>query len=73
MRMQVLAGASLLLLAAGCNQMPGTPKPGVEVPRPDSITDFATLYGENCAGCHGSVWTERRGARPCQSRLPGMG
>jgi len=53
MRMRGLAGATLLLLVAGCNQMPGTPKPGIEVPRPDSITDFATLYGQNCAGCHG--------------------
>ena len=53
MRVRGLAGATLLLLTAGCNQMPGTPKPGVLVPRPDSITDFATLYGQNCAGCHG--------------------
>lgn len=49
----VLAGPMLLLSAAGCNQMPGTPKPGVEVPRPDSITSFTTLYSQNCAGCHG--------------------
>ena len=53
MKVQALAGTALLLLVAGCNQMPGTPKPGVEVPRPDSITDFATLYGQNCTGCHG--------------------
>jgi cytochrome c oxidase cbb3-type subunit III len=53
MKAQALAGTALLMLAAGCNQMPGTPKPGVEVPRPDSITDFATLYSLNCAGCHG--------------------
>ena len=53
MKLHALAGAGLLLLLAGCNQMPGTPKPGVEVPRPDSITDFATLYSQNCAGCHG--------------------
>jgi cytochrome c oxidase cbb3-type subunit 3/ubiquinol-cytochrome c reductase cytochrome c subunit len=33
--------------------LPGAPKSGVEVPRPDSITDFAMLYGQNCAGCHG--------------------
>jgi len=53
MKVQALAGTALLLLATGCNQMPGTPKPGVEVPRPDSITNFATLYGQNCAACHG--------------------
>ncbi|MBV8114905.1 MAG: c-type cytochrome [Silvibacterium sp.] len=53
MKVQGLAGTALLLLLAGCNQMPGAPKPGPEVPRPESVTDFATLYGENCAGCHG--------------------
>ena len=53
MRWQALAGAALVLVAAGCNQMPGTPKPGVEVPRPDSVMDFATLYSGNCSGCHG--------------------
>ncbi len=54
MRVQPFAGtAFLLMVLAGCNQMPGTPKPGVEVPRPDSITDFATLYSQNCSGCHG--------------------
>jgi cytochrome c oxidase cbb3-type subunit 3/ubiquinol-cytochrome c reductase cytochrome c subunit len=36
----------------GCN-MPGRPQPGPEVPRPDAVTSFDTLYGENCAGCHG--------------------
>jgi cytochrome c oxidase cbb3-type subunit III len=53
MKLQALAGTAMLLFVAGCNQMPGTPKPGPEVPRPESITDFATLYSENCAGCHG--------------------
>jgi len=53
MRVHVLAGVSLLFLVAGCNQMPGTPKPDSEVPRPDSVTDFATLYNEYCAACHG--------------------
>ena len=54
MRVQPFAGtAFFLMLLAGCNQLPGTPKPGVEVPRPDSITDFATLYSQNCSGCHG--------------------
>jgi cytochrome c oxidase cbb3-type subunit III len=55
MKLQVFAGTALIMLLAGCNQMPGTPKPGSEVPRPDSVTDFATLYRQNCAGCHGPV------------------
>ena len=37
----------------GCDQLPGRPKPGPEVPRPDAILDFPTLYRENCAACHG--------------------
>jgi cytochrome c oxidase cbb3-type subunit III len=53
MRFPALAYCVVLLIATGCERMPGTPKPGVEVPNPDSITDFATLYSQNCAGCHG--------------------
>ena len=37
----------------GCGPLPGRPKPGPEVPRPDSIVDFATLYRQNCSACHG--------------------
>lgn len=53
MKAHVLAGFALLLLMMGCQEMPGTPKPGPEVPNPASVTDFATLYKQNCAGCHG--------------------
>lgn len=38
----------------GCGQLPGHPKPGPEVPNPESVVDFATLYRENCSGCHGT-------------------
>lgn len=49
--------ASLFLVlvtlgSTGCNA-PGRPKPGPEVPRPDQIADFPTLYKQNCAACHG--------------------
>ena len=54
MKLFALASCVLLLAVTGCTQLPGAPRPGVEVPRPDSITDFATLYGQNCAGCHGN-------------------
>jgi cytochrome c oxidase cbb3-type subunit III len=53
MKCLVLTGCILLLAIAGCSRLPGTPKPGVEVPNPETIMDFATLYGQNCAGCHG--------------------
>jgi cytochrome c oxidase cbb3-type subunit 3 len=39
-------------LLTGCD-MPGRPHAGPEVPRPEAVTSFDTLYGENCAGCHG--------------------
>jgi cytochrome c oxidase cbb3-type subunit 3/ubiquinol-cytochrome c reductase cytochrome c subunit len=38
----------------GCGQLPGKPKPGPEVPRPEQVVDFPTLYGQNCSGCHGA-------------------
>ena len=47
--------AALLLAALGTTgcDLPGRPKAGPEVPRPDSILDFATLYQQNCSACHG--------------------
>jgi cytochrome c oxidase cbb3-type subunit 3/ubiquinol-cytochrome c reductase cytochrome c subunit len=37
----------------GCGPLPGHPKPGPEVPRPDAVVDFPILYRQNCSGCHG--------------------
>ena len=42
-----------VLLCGACDGLPGKPKPGEVDVRPDHVTDFATLYAENCAGCHG--------------------
>ena len=53
MKYPALAGCVLLLVLAGCSRYPGEPKPGVEVPRPNQVTSFNTLYDQNCAGCHG--------------------
>jgi cytochrome c oxidase cbb3-type subunit III len=47
-----LIGVAYLAML-GCNQLPGKPKPGPEVPRPDQIVNFAILYSQNCSGCHG--------------------
>lgn len=44
--------ALAMLAVAGCN-LPGKPKAGPEVPRPEEVTSFEQLYGQNCAGCHG--------------------
>jgi len=48
---------TLLLLAlvatAGCDRIPGQPKPDSRWTSPADITDFTTLYRQNCLGCHG--------------------
>lgn len=43
----------LCLASIGCMNAPGHPAPGPEVPRPEQVLDFSTLYKRNCAGCHG--------------------
>src|SRR5271170_5511933 len=48
----LLSGAALAGL--GCNNSPGKPGPEPEVPRPDQVLDFATLYKQNCVACHGN-------------------
>jgi len=53
--LNVAALALVLAFVSGCDSLPGKPAPGPEVPRPDSILDAATLYSENCAGCHGKA------------------
>jgi len=44
--------AAILLL--GCGAPHGQPGKGSEVPAPNEILEFGTLYAENCAGCHGA-------------------
>jgi mono/diheme cytochrome c family protein len=49
-----LVACAGVLATAGCSDPPGKPGPGPEVPRPDQVLDFATLYSRNCAACHGA-------------------
>jgi cytochrome c oxidase cbb3-type subunit 3 len=42
------------MMLAGCDSLPGRPTQAELPLRPSDVTDFATLYGENCAGCHGA-------------------
>jgi cytochrome c oxidase cbb3-type subunit III len=44
---------SMMLLSA-CSSPPGRPSKGSEIPAPSEVSDFSTLYSENCAGCHGT-------------------
>jgi cytochrome c oxidase cbb3-type subunit III len=39
---------------AGCAAPRGAPGPASETLAPSEISNFATLYGQNCAGCHGA-------------------
>jgi cytochrome c oxidase cbb3-type subunit III len=45
-------------LFVGCTSPPGQPQKDSEMQAPNEVTDFRTLYADNCAGCHG---TEGRG------------
>ena len=36
-----------------CGTPPGKPSRDAQVPSPDQILDFRTLFQQNCAGCHG--------------------
>lgn len=46
----------VVALLAGCSEpegLPGKPNPKDKFVNPSKVTDFATLYAKNCAGCHG--------------------
>jgi cytochrome c oxidase cbb3-type subunit 3/ubiquinol-cytochrome c reductase cytochrome c subunit len=49
----LLLACAAALAIAGCKAAPGKPGPDFETPRPEQVADFATLYGQNCAACHG--------------------
>jgi cytochrome c oxidase cbb3-type subunit 3 len=48
------AFALCLTLLSGCSTAPGQPRKGSETLAPSDVSDFAQLYGENCAACHGA-------------------
>ncbi len=48
-----LTGLLSILLSA-CGTPHGQPSEGSEPVAPDQILEFATLYAQNCAGCHGA-------------------
>jgi mono/diheme cytochrome c family protein len=43
----------LVCFLTGCGSHIKQPRVEPEVPAPNEISDFGTLYGQNCAGCHG--------------------
>jgi cytochrome c oxidase cbb3-type subunit III len=50
----------LVVAIAGCERLPGKPLEADRYVRPGKVKEFATLYGDNCAGCHGDA--DRPGA-----------
>jgi cytochrome c oxidase cbb3-type subunit 3 len=48
------ASALLSLLHWGCSSPHGQPQADSEAVAPSQVSDFATLYSQNCAGCHGA-------------------
>jgi mono/diheme cytochrome c family protein len=46
----------LSFLVAGCD-LPGKPDPNKREVPAEQVTDFKTLFGQNCAGCHGADGT----------------
>ena len=48
------ASAVLSLLLSGCSSPHGQPQEDSEAVAPSQVSDFATLYSQNCAGCHGA-------------------
>lgn len=47
------SAAIAMLLAIGCDRLPGKPTAADIEPNPDQILDFPELFSQNCAGCHG--------------------
>ena len=52
-RWRFLLVAMVATSTVACNNLPGRPAPVSDVLRPSQQTDFAALYAQNCAACHG--------------------
>jgi mono/diheme cytochrome c family protein len=51
-RFMIVTLAATLALA-GCDAVPGRPRPDARELTPSEVIAFDTLYARNCAGCHG--------------------
>jgi mono/diheme cytochrome c family protein len=56
----ITTAVAAVLALAGCDAMPGRPRPNARELAPTEVMAFETLYARNCAGCHGQ--TGRLGA-----------
>lgn len=53
LRNSYLAAVVSMIILSSCSSPPGRPTKGSEDPAPNEISDFRSLYAENCAACHG--------------------
>ncbi len=56
----ITTAVAVMVALAGCDAVPGRPKPEARELVPSEVMVFETLYARNCAGCHGQ--TGRLGA-----------
>ncbi len=54
MKLAIVAAVALL---GACDRLPGRPLEADRPLRPREVRDFARLWGDNCAGCHGADGT----------------
>jgi len=50
----VLSLVLCLMMLAACSAPDGEPQTNSEPVAPNQVSDFGTLYAQNCAGCHGA-------------------
>ena len=50
----LLVALVVLILATGCDRLPGKPTPEERWKPGTEVTDFSQLYAQNCSGCHGA-------------------
>jgi cytochrome c oxidase cbb3-type subunit 3 len=50
----IVVVALAIVALAGCDAMPGRPRPADQPTLPSRVMSFAGLYGQFCAGCHGA-------------------
>ena len=54
LRHSFVATLASMIVLSGCSSPHGVPSKDTEILAPNEVTDFRTLYAENCASCHGS-------------------
>jgi len=72
-RALILGAVGLTALGlCGCTNAPGRPGPGEMPVVPSEISDFSTLYEQNCSGCHGPGGKGGAAIAPCRSSIPAI-